>query len=80
MLNAEELGFTIAVALLAAILIIWIAISTVVIVTLAKAKVKVQNELKLANETPTTVKAISSSCKETPMEINENVAYIKYIH
>ena len=50
MLNAEELGFTIAVALLAAVLIIWITLSTVVIITLSKAKVKVQNELKLANE------------------------------
>ena len=83
-LNVENFGFTTAVALQATVFIIWTAISTVVILALrlrlAKAKVKVQNKLKLVNQTPTTFKATSSSCKEIPMEISENVAYAKYIH
>ena len=78
--NTGDFGFTIASVLLTAILIIWTAVSTVVIIILAKAKVKIQNELKLANQTSTTAKETSSSCKKIPMELNENVAYAKYIH
>ena len=54
--------------------------SVVIIITLRNAKIKVENELKQANLTSAEVKVTSSYCKEMPMEINENVAYAKYIH
>ena len=65
-------------ALLAVVLIIWIAVSTAVIITLTKANVRVQNELKLVNQASTTVtvKATSSSFTEM-LETNENIAYAK---
>ena len=60
---------------------IWIAVSTLIIITLARAKAKIQKELELVNQTvPSTMKAMSSSCKEKIIDTNENVAYGKCIH
>ena len=68
----------ILLAILGALLMLWVAISTLIIIVLVKGKVKIKRELEQARGV-TTSKSSSRMEPQTEINTSDNVAYGTYI-